>query len=228
MRIIDKQHDFYDYLQDPSDKLVFDRRGSFLLTKEIFCERISTIRYYRQSKYRFVLLQCGATFWLLLVTITKWDNEYKPSSYTMELLTTWKNYDKKRELLSFELITIRGIYGLYEWRNKEFNHERIMARVADLKTAIIHDDFNVENCIGNYAKVTSVKGGFIREEKSFPILKACGIGNLIEPIEMFCAIEEFFSLQKTDSERTEAIGSTNDDKIVMHGFDTKTSFRGKT
>ena len=70
MRIIDKQRDFYDYLQDPTDKLVFDRRGSFLLTKEIFCERISTIRYYWQSKYRFVLLQCGATFWLFLVTIT--------------------------------------------------------------------------------------------------------------------------------------------------------------
>ena len=125
-----------------------------------------------------------------------------------------------------ELITIRGVYGLYEWRNKEFDHERIMARVADLKTVILHDDFDVENCIGSFTKVTSVKGGFIREEKSFPILKACGIGNLIEPIEMFCAIEEFFSLEKTDSERTEAIGSTNDDKIVMHGFDTKTSFRG--
>ena len=33
MRIIDKQHDFYDYLQDPTDRIVFDRRGSFLLTK---------------------------------------------------------------------------------------------------------------------------------------------------------------------------------------------------
>ncbi|MCR4616974.1 MAG: hypothetical protein K5669_02170 [Lachnospiraceae bacterium] len=38
MRIIDKQRDFYDYLQDSSDRIVFDRRGSFLLTKEIFCE----------------------------------------------------------------------------------------------------------------------------------------------------------------------------------------------
>ena len=34
MRIIDKNHDFYDYLQDPTDNtIVFDRRGSFLLEK---------------------------------------------------------------------------------------------------------------------------------------------------------------------------------------------------
>ena len=40
MRIIDKQHDFYDYLQDPTDRIVFDRRGSFLLTKKLFCNDI--------------------------------------------------------------------------------------------------------------------------------------------------------------------------------------------
>ena len=228
MRIIDKQHDFYDYLQEPTDKLVFDRRGSFLLTKEIFCEKISVIRYHRESKYRFVLLQCGATFWLFLVTITKWNNTHKPTKYTMELLSTWKNYDKMRELLRFDLITIRGIYGLYEWKNKEFNYEKMMARVEDLKNAILHGDYDIENCIGKYTRVIGAEGGIFEEEQSVPILKACGLGNLIEPIEMFCAIEEYFSLEKTASERTEAIGSTNDDKIIMHGFDTKTSFRGKT
>ena len=45
MRIIDKQHDFYDYLQDPTDRIVFDRRGSFLLTKELFCEGLRYQRY---------------------------------------------------------------------------------------------------------------------------------------------------------------------------------------
>ena len=45
MRIIDKQHDFYDYLQDPTDRIVFDRRGAFLLTKKLFCNDIKYVRY---------------------------------------------------------------------------------------------------------------------------------------------------------------------------------------
>ena len=42
---------------------------------------------------------------------------------------------------------------------------------------------------------------------------------------MFCAIEEYFSIEKSKMETTEPKGATNDDKIVMHGFDTKLSFR---
>jgi hypothetical protein len=34
-------------------------------------------------------------------------------------------------------------------------------------------------------------------------------------------------MEKSKLETTEAKGTTNDDKIIMHGFDTKTSFRGK-
>lgn len=49
MRIIDKQHDFYDYLQDPTDSIAFDRRGSFLLTKEEFCVGLRYQRYGYQS-----------------------------------------------------------------------------------------------------------------------------------------------------------------------------------
>ena len=34
MKIIDNQYDYYDYLQSYTDPIVFDRRGSFLLTRE--------------------------------------------------------------------------------------------------------------------------------------------------------------------------------------------------
>ena len=34
MRIIDKNTDYYDYLQNSDDPIVFDRRGSYLLTKD--------------------------------------------------------------------------------------------------------------------------------------------------------------------------------------------------
>ena len=69
MRILDNKHDFYDYLQDPTDTLVFDRRKSFLLTKEIFRQGMRYQIHYSDSRYRFVLLQCGTTYWLFLVTI---------------------------------------------------------------------------------------------------------------------------------------------------------------
>ena len=36
MRIIDNKHDFYDYLQDSTDHLVFDRRRSFCLLSQCF------------------------------------------------------------------------------------------------------------------------------------------------------------------------------------------------
>ena len=237
MRIIDKITDYYDYLQDSTDKLVFDRRGSFLLTREMFCERICFTRDWA-SKYRLVLLQCGATFWLFLITITEWDTErrptddplwykeHRPTDYTMELLATWKDYNKKRELLKLDLIKIYRSYRSYRiWVWDDY--EEIIARVSVLKNEIIHNNFDVETNIGSCIKVTSSKGGFVEEEQHIPILKACGVGNIIAPIEMFCAIEEYFSLEKTESERTEAIGTTNDDKIIMHGFDTKTSFRRK-
>jgi len=227
MRIIDKITDYYDYLQDPTDKLVFDRRGSFLLTKELFCEKMRLYWRYQDSKYRLVLLQCGATFWLFLVTLTEIDKSGKPTGYSMELLTSWKNYDKKRELLKMDLVTMKSYFGIYDWRSREYVYKKILARASDIKNAIIHGDYKVEQSMGTYTKVTSCKGRDITEELHIPILKACGIGSIIEPLEMFCAIEEHFSLEKTASERTDAIGSTNDDKIAMHGFDTKTSFRGK-
>lgn len=58
-----------------------------------------------------------------------------------------------------------------------------------------------------------------------PILKACGIAGLVDPVSLFCAIEEHFSMEKTASETTEAKGTTDKDRAIMHGFDVKTSFR---
>ena len=55
MRIIDKNHDFYDYLQDPTDNsIIFDRRGSFLLEKSHICDKIYTDNYGINNQYRFI------------------------------------------------------------------------------------------------------------------------------------------------------------------------------
>ena len=110
MRIIDKNNDYYDYLQDSTDTIVFDRRGSYELTRDRICSTLDMVRYYRASKYRFLLLQCGATYWLILATITDRSGIYTPSACTFELLKTWKNYNKQRHVIQLDLITFNNMY----------------------------------------------------------------------------------------------------------------------
>lgn len=227
MRIIDKNQDFYDYLQDSTDTLVFDRRNSFILTKEIFCSQVRNIGRYRDNGIKFVLLQCGNTFWLFLVTMTDYDNFGEANNYKIELLTSWKNYSKKRELIKLSGINIHNIFITLGLSRSCFTAENIMNSIDKLKYAIDTNDFDYESDIGKYVKYIGHKNGYKKEIHDIPILKACGIGQLVDPIEIFCAIEEYFSLEKTASETTEPKGATNDDKITMHGFNTKTSFRGK-
>ena len=54
MRIIDKLRDYYDYLQDPTDTLVFDRRNSYVVTKEDILRTLSV------SWENYLMLQAGS------------------------------------------------------------------------------------------------------------------------------------------------------------------------
>ena len=224
MRIIDKQHDFYDYLQDPTDRIVFDRRGSFLLTKELFCDGLRYQRYYSDSRHRFVLLQCGAAHWLFFVAISSMDSYDRPIDYNMELLTDWKNYDRPNKLISLHLISF-SIIGMWDYMIRDINPKRVRSRVSDLQAAIDQGNYRVEHDLGCHTKRIDHKGTPIKEILDLPILKACGIAELVDPVSVFCAIEEHFSMEKTASETTEAKGATEEDKIIMHGFDAKRSFR---
>ena len=49
----------------------------------------------------------------------------------------------------------------------------------------------------------------------------------MDPLAVYLAIEEFFSKEKTAAERIESVGLTDKERIENHGFDAKTSFRGK-
>ncbi len=72
-----------------------------------------------------------------------------------------------------------------------------------------------------------IKGDNTRVEKHIPLLKACGIAKCVDPLEVFLSFEEYFSLEKSSAERTASVGLTNLEKIGNHGFDLKTSFRGR-
>ena len=232
MRIIDNKHDYYDYLGSPTDTLVFDRRNSFLLTKELVCDRIR-FQFGRESDFRLLLLQCGASFWLFLLTITErnplsvaW---HEPTNYKLELLSSWKDYNATLTCISFKVIEFDYKYptNLRYQDTAEELYKRIKDSVDKLQYAVQHNDYRIDNALDIYTVSTYSKNNRNDKTYNIPILAACGVSEVVSPVEVFASIEEYFSIMKTASEKTEAIGTTNDDKIVMHGFDTKTSFRGK-
>lgn len=234
MRIIDKNTDFYDYWQNvyPDSSITFDRTDSFILTKEVFCEYLPIFRDRRRfvkdcKPYNFVLLQVCNTFWLFLVEITKETHYESPEDYTIELLATWKNYNKPRRLIKLDVISfdwhvtsalyLGKYYGVYD-------KTKIKNRADILIQAIDTNNFRVYSRVNNHMVY---RGDNTKVEKHIPILKACGIGSCVDSREIFLACEEYFSLEKQSSERTASIGLTNNEKIENHGFDVKTSFRGK-
>lgn len=238
MRIIDKNTDYYDYLQDSGDTLVFDRRGSYILTKEKFCDKLLSSYHYKykygntvrelhdEDYYRYVLLQCGSTFWLILLHATEISGGYlRPVDYELELLSAWKNYNKTREILRLDEVKFH-YWTLINQKKRQTYHDFIISNVERMVDAINTNDCKFNNMNSDIVSRQN-KLTLIREERTIPILIACGIADIIDPVDIFTALEEHFSLLKTESERIDPIGATNNDKIEMHGFDTKTSFRGK-
>ena len=233
MRIIDKLTDFYDFYQDPTDTIVFDRRGSFIIDKEDFGQRLYNFGYFGRNRkhddYRLLLLQCGCDFWFIFATIEEHKStnifEDPKITYELELLKHWKNYNKARKLLNFQMISFSYKYKYKNYdRHKSFA-EHIHANLDVFIDAIDHNDFEAE-----YDFSTTIRYIDNKDTKvvgKYPILRACGIGTIVDPLDIFTAIEEYFSMEKTSSETTEPKGATNDDKIIMHGFDTKSSFRNK-
>lgn len=246
MRIIDKNTDFYDYLTAvyPDDSIVFDRRGSFLLTREQMCGYLDPDRWgflqehYALDPFRFVLLQVCNTFWLFLVTVTEFDKsdptarDWKPLAFEAELLHTWKQYGRKRAFLTLDTIrfSFSVEYTSYyrNWKKRSFEKSRILEKIQTLVQAIDTQDYRVLRRICGDGAGPEEKNGTVKtEENKIPLLKASGLSECIDPLAIYLSFEEYFSLKKQDSERTASVGITDLEKIENHGFDRKTSFRGK-
>ena len=234
MRIIDKNTDFYDYLQNvyQDNSVTFDRTDSYILTKEIMCEYMYGSRYHKwyrdENEPEFVLLQVCNTFWLFLVEITQYNDEY-PKDYRMELLSTWKNYNKKRSLIKINFISFGWeiLHYIRDYKNRHwvYNKDNIIKRTSDLCQAIDTNNYDVERNVSGH---TIYRGDFSTKiEKHIPLLKASGMAGYINPLDIYLAFDEYFSLEKQSQERTESAGITDKERIENHGFDVKTSFRGK-
>lgn len=223
MKIIDSNKDYYDFYQNiyRDNTIVFDRRDSYNLSKEEFARNFyydnkrGCYRYFNRlySKNNDVLLQVCNTFWLFNLEITKSNDNGECTDYNLTLLGTWKDYGKRSELI--KLSHIRFHYYEIDTAEKEIN-------------AIKMNDYETQNVFEKFFITRSDKAsGYVREERHIPILQNIGIAGLVEPLDIYLALEEYFSTQKTSTERTESVGLTNDEKVTNHGFDIKKSFRGK-
>lgn len=231
MRIIDKNKDFYDYLQGiyPDRLLVFDRTGSFVLTKQALC---GCIPEYARRPGCFVLLQGCNTFWLYYARRVQKNDVLvlERQEYNFELVASWKNYNKQRQLLKLDLIDFsardvfpnRWAFWMYE------DNDKMAAALASVDFAEKKDLLMTAVDANNYRVLYDTRWySNLRTKYHVPILSSSGLVGGIDPLEMYLSIEEYLSFEKTASERTESIGLTDRERIENHGFDVKHSFRGK-
>lgn len=234
MRIIDKNTDFYDYLQNiyRDNSLTFDRTNSFILSKETVCNSLEShsMHYWwdkeKHRDFNFVLLQVCNTFWLFLVEITELSEFGRPTNFVAELLHTWRNYDRERKLIKLNVISFPDLRP-YGWHTKwVYDKVKITNKIDDIVEAVNQSNYKIEfYSFGLHEMSLFVNNKKIT--KNIPLLKASGLAQLINPLDIYLAFEEYFSFEKTASERIYSKGITDKEKIENHGFDVVTSFRGK-
>lgn len=212
MKILDKNTDFYDYIQYiyNDDTYTFDRRDSFMLTKEELC------RYLGWYNHSYILLQVCNTFWLFKTKLY-YDKIFRHEvvDYDLTLAGTWKDYSAQRVIYKLSIIK----FDFFKMRR--LPDEMSSSELVD---AVNHRNYETVKVIN---KFTIYNGDNTKKVKTIPLLSECGLSKHIEALDIYLSLEEYFSLEKSSSERTEPLGTTNDDKITRHGFDLKTSFRGK-
>ena len=204
MRIIDKNKDFYDYFQDYDSDIVFDRRGSRILSNEELNVWSLYNRYKSEFTDKYFLLQIGYTNWLILAKPTNIDKDtygyFTVNDFSLELIEMWKDYNKSVDFKFGEIKLYHTIEFLF---SKKYNY----------KTPLI-DDVK----LGNF----EYKNNFT--EKSPIILNKTKLPSILNAQDVYLAIEEWLSHKKDDIVHD---SMTDKEKIVSHGFDTKSSFRGK-
>lgn len=229
MKIIDRNSDYYDYLWQQNggdDEVVFDRRGSVLLSKQTLCDAINCgDGCYRivNGKKRFIpllpynffpwekkngepfflfVLAAGFNFFVIKLSSLRYEeNTNLLIDFSMELICSRKWYEYKGEPLN-----------LYTVDSKAF--------VVDKLSAEEWHKANFSNC--NFRPLLNLSGEL--ERCPIPILRGAGFASIIPPEEIYCGIDEYLLASKNDVS-AESAGLSDADKAVNHGFDKRTSFR---
>lgn len=235
MRIIDKNTDFYDFYQNiyKDETTVFDRRDSYDLSKEEFAHgflldypsgKYKVDEKWESERTKFILLQVCNTFWLFKMFITEVASLpfliYSIEDYELSLIDKWQDYDLPSVVI--ELSEVKFNWNIFSWNNGTIDEKKIDA----MKQAIHTNDFHGWRAKNTFNKFRYLVGNEM-VEKHIPILKNIGIAALVNPEDIYFALDEYFSKKITDGERIESVGITDKERVVNHGFSDKTSFRGK-
>lgn len=208
MRIIDKNKDFYDYFQVYDDDIVFDRRGSYILTNQDICDLWCA--YDKNFDDKYLLLQVGYSYWLILAKIIEFgkNNGWKVcTDYSLELVEHWKDYNH------FDSLHFGAV-------DKHFSAEYLFSKKWDWKSNLIDEikrgnyEYKKDFTVNTYSKINDIKLVFCKTK----------IPSVVMANDLYNAFDEYFSHLKDD---VKVDNMTDIEKVESHGFDKKTSFRGK-
>ena len=209
MRIIDKNKDYYDYLQCYDDDVVFDRRGSYILTNQNICDLWCVFREDFSDKY--LLLQVGYSYWLMIAkcesTAVSCTNASQCIDYSLELVNYWKDYNH------FDSLHFGTV-------DKHFSAEFLFSKKWDWKSNLIDEikrgnyEYKKDFTVDTYHKINDIKLVFCKTK----------IPSVVMADDLYNAFDEYFSHLKDD---VKVDNMSDIEKVESHGFDKKTSFRGK-
>lgn len=204
MIIIDRNTDYYDYVsnlygKDP--KIVFDRRGSILLTANIDLYTNPIKNFYKRYLYTnkperfYSLLEIGTKQYLIQGYNIKRDRTTElPTRCDLRLLRTYNNQKNYYHYpLSIQQVRVAYRFGVSE------------------ETTI--ENMSFEEAIQTF------------EDRliPLPILRETDITKIIEPTEIWSELQNYIS--SLNNERDTNLPMTQEERAELHGFDRKTSFR---
>lgn len=231
MLILDTSKDYYDYIQGVygvDRKIVFDRQAFNLQHEDV--------RFSCHDNLAYFLVEVATTWYLLRVDVDperdslRGEHPFQRLSFyhkdirSLSLICT-KEIDEKEKLsdsVSF-LLNIDNAHTVFSmFVSYMITHGR---KYGFGNENIDYDD--MFRCLFEMSSSEIVpkvaRFGF---ESYFhcknPLLKCINFGGIVPPEEMFIKIQNFLSSKIKDGVE---VKMTDEQKIVGHGFDKKTSFR---
>lgn len=205
MYIVDKNKDYYDHyshIYGIDKHVVFDRRGSQIITDENI---VNLLTYPVYNDENFVILEVGTVQYLIKVFKTKWKNSPAGLIYEhfvsccMSHLWTFRNHKHYYEKpMSIREVSINYQGGYYWGRGCKREY-------------ILNDNYN--------DVIKNVKD----EGIELPIIAKTQLTSMIDGEVIWWELQNYISSLNNDKDIS--IPMTDVEKAVTHGFDKKTSFR---
>jgi hypothetical protein len=220
MYIIDKNKDYYDYLKGiyGIDKTItYDRRGSVVLSEFSLLNQLSNAYTLAKELHNLIstkhfVLEIGTVQYIFQTKITyKKDkfginDAYIPVSGKYKIIGILKEhqhyFDKEISIVPFRLNFLNNHYYWDYWYYRNKNKEE---KEIEIKTWSEVTDIQTDKIIVN------------------PILTNTSIASFIPPMDIWIELNNYISSKYND--KIIEIVNTDKDKVINHGFDTKSSFR---